>query len=56
VLHDLAPEATAVAAKPDPYKEWEARLVSPDDVKADKYGGYYLVVAYHLLEQHCTRV
>jgi hypothetical protein len=56
VLHDPSPEATAIAARPDPYEEWEPKLVSPDDFKADKYGGYYLVVDYEALGRHCALI
>src|ERR1700722_4445164 len=56
VIHDPPELATAVAASPEPYEEWQSVLVDADDLNAPKYNGYYLVVSFLSLEQFCRRL
>ncbi len=53
VKHDPSPPATGVAAKPEPYDEWEGKLVEQADREHPRYGGYYLVVSFERLGSHC---
>jgi hypothetical protein len=54
--HDPMPKSKGIAARPDPYDVWERELVSQEDREAEKYGGYYLVVLYELLDAHCELI
>ena len=51
---DALDHATAATARPDPYAEWERKLVSQADRDADKYDGYYLVVPFDILAANCA--
>jgi hypothetical protein len=53
---DPPPHATAAIALPDRYEDWECKLVSQRDRNAEKYGGYYLVVPFKMLDEKCVRV
>ena len=53
--HDPLPGSEGVAALPDPYDEWEKRLVSQTDRDSEKYNGYYLVATFDQLSEHCVR-
>jgi hypothetical protein len=55
VVTDPPSGATAVAAKPDPYKKWESVLVDVKDTQAEKYDGYSLVIPIDRLVSHCFR-
>ena len=50
------PGATAAVALPDPYVEWERKLVNQEDWGADKYGGYYLSIPFDLIAANCSVV
>jgi len=56
VDYDPPEIATAVSALPNPYELWEKDLVSPEDRKAKKYSGYYLVVPFDRLLSNCERL
>ncbi len=56
ISDDPPAEATAVAALPLPYDQWELLLVDEQDRAAEKYGGYYLVVSFDALAEKCSRV
>jgi hypothetical protein len=55
VDHDPLPNAKGVAALPDPYADWESKLVSPTDLSDQKYNGYYFVVSFGHLRDDCER-
>lgn len=55
VTRDPPPGATGISANPQPYSEWEQRLVNADDREAEKYGGYSLVVTFEQMRRHCVR-
>jgi hypothetical protein len=53
VQHDPPEGASAAAAIPDPYDEWEELLVDKADREHPKYAGYHLVVGLDDLAAHC---
>jgi hypothetical protein len=53
VMHDPPENAAGVAAHPDPYAVWETKLVMSDERQAEKYAGYYVVVTFDALNEHC---
>jgi hypothetical protein len=53
--NDPPPKATAAIALPDPYDEWERKLVSQTDWGSEKYGGYYLSISFNLINANCMR-
>jgi hypothetical protein len=53
---DPPSSATAVSASAEPYEQWERILVDAEDLRADKYGGYYLVISFASLKEHCRRL
>lgn len=53
--HDPLPKAKGVAALPDPYRDWEKKLVSQTDLCNEKYNGYYFVATFEQLKSNCER-
>jgi hypothetical protein len=55
ILDDPPPHAKGVGAQPQPYSEWETRLVDASDRNADNYGGYYLAITFEQLDRYCIQ-
>src|SRR5262245_584178 len=53
---DPPSSATAVGATPEPYAEWEPKLVEAKDLNHEKYAGYHLVIAFEDVERFCRRL
>ena len=53
--NDPFPNSKGVAALPDPYDDWEKKLVSQTDLNTEKYNGYYFVVMFEQLNDNCAR-
>jgi len=51
--HDPPPHATGAACTPENYDEVEQYLVPEEDRNADKYGNFYLVLNFAILEEEC---
>ena len=56
ILEEPPKSAKAVGARPEPYEQWEATLVSEDDRKEPKYAGCSLSIPLVHLAKRCTRV
>ena len=56
VTEHPADSATASAARPEPYADWEVTLVEQRDLTAENYNGYYIVVPFDQVAANCVLV